>query len=603
MRASNGVRAALVALAMGVATVTGVRPADACGGMFCDSGPQSMPIDQRGENILFSVDRDAGTVEAHIQIQYQGEASRFAWVIPVQSLPTLSVGSQPLFDALLQASVPTYGYATQRDQCSSNGTGTGGSGISAGDGAGGKGSAGADPGGGPTVVYQAQVGAFEAVVLSGGTASEVVKWLDDNGYQQNPAAEPILQEYLTKNYLFVAVKLTGGTGVDEIHPLVVKYHGDQPCVPLKLTAIAATEDRGVRTFFLDDGRWVPTNYKHIELNPVRLDWQQFAGNYVSAVSHAADSDLAMGQAFVTEYAGPSSVVSSGGIYSGSWQPSAFVSLPAVEVESTLEAQGLMQCGVYVQGGPNGYGQGCVYNHPLLKSILDEFVPVPAGLSSDEFYWHLDQYAAQIDQKAWDGAAFAARLTERIVAPGQHAMQLLGSWPYLTRLFTTISPAEMSVDPEFHARHDLPEVRLGGQGNQRILCSGQSGIRLPDARDVALTESNTWPSWTDEMPWAESISQIPMTGDPVVLRVNTPKIDELLAKWNASRNWPPPAVGQPGAGGAGGTSGAGATGGTGGKSPEVGGGGCQTSGGEGAGWLLALAAGFFASERRRRASRS
>jgi hypothetical protein len=42
--------------------------ADACGGTFCDSGPNAMPVDQTGENILFVI--DGTTVEAHIQIQY-----------------------------------------------------------------------------------------------------------------------------------------------------------------------------------------------------------------------------------------------------------------------------------------------------------------------------------------------------------------------------------------------------------------------------------------------------------------------------------------------------------------------------------------------------
>src|SRR5262249_48440968 len=87
--------------------------AEACGGTFCDSGPQSMPVDQKGENILFVM--DGQSVEAHIQIQYQGEASRFAWVVPVPTVPTVSVGSQPLFASLLSATAPTYGYTTKYD--------------------------------------------------------------------------------------------------------------------------------------------------------------------------------------------------------------------------------------------------------------------------------------------------------------------------------------------------------------------------------------------------------------------------------------------------------------------------------------------------------
>src|SRR6185295_1671829 len=51
------------------------REARACGGTFCDSGPTAMPVDQTGENVLFVL--DGTNVEAHVQIQYQGAASRF----------------------------------------------------------------------------------------------------------------------------------------------------------------------------------------------------------------------------------------------------------------------------------------------------------------------------------------------------------------------------------------------------------------------------------------------------------------------------------------------------------------------------------------------
>ena len=81
--------------------------ASACGGTFCDSGPTAMPVDQTGENILFV---DAGDkIEAHVQIQYTGGAERFAWVIPMPSVPDVKVGSEPLFRNLLAGTVPTYG--------------------------------------------------------------------------------------------------------------------------------------------------------------------------------------------------------------------------------------------------------------------------------------------------------------------------------------------------------------------------------------------------------------------------------------------------------------------------------------------------------------
>src|SRR5262245_9121777 len=104
MRLSSNVRFMLAALVL--AGVSAPRIAEACGGTFCDNGPMPMPVDQTGENVAFVMLKDQ--VEAHIQIQYRGEAPKFSWVVPVQSLPEVEVGSQGLFDKLLQATVPVY---------------------------------------------------------------------------------------------------------------------------------------------------------------------------------------------------------------------------------------------------------------------------------------------------------------------------------------------------------------------------------------------------------------------------------------------------------------------------------------------------------------
>src|SRR5690606_20643080 len=247
--------------------------AQACGGTFCDAGPTSMPVDQTGENILFHIGDN--TVEAHIQIQIDPDTSaeQFAWVIPVMALPEFEVGSQPLFDALLNGSVPRYGRDFTTDTCpiqgaeESNGTGLTSFGSSADEA--GEEETGGDPSSEPEVVFQDTVGAFEIAVLDGGTVEGVMTWLGDNGYQQDPAAEPILAEYLADEFLLVALKLAVDTEVAEVHPIVIRYSGVEPCVPIRLTRIAAAEDMDIRVFFLDDARVVPTNYRHVLVNPLK----------------------------------------------------------------------------------------------------------------------------------------------------------------------------------------------------------------------------------------------------------------------------------------------------------------------------------------------
>jgi len=201
---------------------------------------------------------------------------------------------------------------------------------------------------------------------------------------------------------------------------------------LRLTRIAAQDDMEVRAFFLADDRVVPQNYRHVLVNPLMLDWPNSAANYKDVITLAVDAFEAEGKAFVTEYAGPSTAVPVNGVFSESWDASAFAELDALDVSSTLAAQGLMNC----------FGRGeagtCIETHALLRGLLMQYLPPPADVSPEEFWGCLSCYADEIDATAWDPAAFAAALEQRIVAPGVHAMQVLADYPYLTRMYTTIS---------------------------------------------------------------------------------------------------------------------------------------------------------------------
>ena len=508
--------------------------AEACGGTFCDTGPNSMPVDQTGENVLFIL--DGQTVEAHIQIQYDpnADADKFAWVIPMQVVPEFSVGSERLFQNLLAGTVPSYGYTTSFESCGDSGSdgGEGDPGDGDGDAGDGDGDGDGDPN--PEVVFQDIVGAYEIAVLSGGTVEGVMTWLGDNGYAQDIAAEPILGEYLDEGFMFVALKLAMNSEVSEIHPIVLNYEGNEPCVPLRLTRIAATDDMDVRVFFLGDARAVPSNYRHVLVNPLKIDWINFGANYKEVVSLAVDAEHAEGNAFVTEYAGSSGVVQSFGLYDPSWDAAPFVGMQATPelVGPELEAQGLMTC-------VNDQGVITCEAHPLIEGLLDQYLPVPMNVSPGDFYSCMLCYAGLIDDQAWDANAFGTAIDERVIRPGLHAEQLLQQWPYLTRMFTTISPNEMMVDPIFHSNPNLPEVDNSRIGNRELLCDGGAVFTLPDGREVYMTNPNVWPEIGGaEMPYEEDVELATMVGPNQVLADRTPEINALLTAWNQAHGWPP-----------------------------------------------------------------
>ena len=503
-------RSSLFALALGLlATLTAPSVASACGGLFCDNLPDPMPVDQSGEDILFV--SDGMNVEVHVRIQYVGEAERFGWVLPLQSAPTnISVSSDPMFTALSNATAPSWSSYVEY-QCEEDEPGGGDEGSVKFDLP-----ASPDSGGGPNVVFEETVGAFEVVVLEGGTAAEVIDWLDANNYAQDPDSEPILQAYLDKGFLFAAVKLTADASVEEIHPLAFRFPGNTPCVPIELTRIAAEDDMGIRAYFLAQDRYAPTNYDHVVLNPLAYRWHSSAAiNYLELLSLGVDE--AGGQAFVTEYAGSPNVVATNFIYREEWDPNAFMGVDPITAIDLIDQQNLA-------------------SHPLIRGLLMQFLPPPDGIDALDFWNNIDVYIDMVDPMAWDPDAFADALAEQVVEPGMNAVDLLDTWPTLTRLHTTISPSEMTLDPEFHPNSSLGEVtETTIQTRELILCGGEDSVFEVDVEGeeyrVCVPGAGAFPAIPD-MPAALRIEQIPMMGPPQVTTDNLPLIDEAFGAYQS-----------------------------------------------------------------------
>ncbi len=104
------------------------------------------------------------------------------------------------------------------------------------------------------------------------------------------------------------------------------------------------------------------------------------------------------------------------------------------------------------------------------------------------------------------------------------------------MFTTISPAEMTEDPEFQERDGLKTVAASGSGTLHVMCSGARTMTLPDGRFVALTSTQAWPAFSDKMPWAERIEDLSASGATVVLVDNTERINTELTAWNHPQGW-------------------------------------------------------------------
>ena len=478
-----------------------------------------MAVDQAGENVVFVI--HDGMVEAHIQIQYEGDAERFAWVIPVPTEPTLSIGSEGLFIELQNSTVPTFELESVRVSCGGMSSSGGGCGMAAEDGD----TLAAFSSGvevqsdGEVTLQQESVGAFEYSIVGGEDPNEVLDWLDNNGFLAGESGRPVLAEYAGRGHKFVALELRPGAQVQEIHPIVLRYPGDEACIPIKLTRIAATDDMGIRAFFLSNSRVVPNNFRHVTLNPVRFDWNALGQNYNNVVSVAVDSEGADAHGFVTEYAGPSSVVDRGRIAQPMWYADTFADIRPETLTDELTAQGLLDC----QFG------SCAPASSVVAGLLEKYLPPPTELEPALFYSCSSCYAHWIEEGSWQVTAFTEAIETRYFTPAREAAELLREWPYLTRMFTTISPAEMTKDPMFSEWElYLPEVSNQWSAAMSTGC-GETRLELDDGRRV----NNPIPfvPFGADMPWTEKIESFSVWGEHRVLLSNTGIIAAELARHN------------------------------------------------------------------------
>ncbi len=453
-------------LVAGLLSAPSVR---ACGGLFCNRPPNPFdppPVAQTGENVLFSVDpgeNGLNKLEAHIQIFYAGPADKFSWVVPVDGKPVLDVGANQVFQALNAATTPQFQLTWhQEGSCEGEGTLSKPS-ANAPSGAGGTGGSGGG-GGGVDVAFRGDVGPYDAAVIKSadpGDARPLTDWLNANQYFISEEAAKIIATYVREDKHFVALKLQSGKDTNEIQPIILRFLGPSPCVPLRLTSIASVANLRVNLWVLGPARVVPTNYFELFVNPAKIDWFARGRNYDQLVTAAADE--AGGNAFVTDYAGPSSIMRER-LYSQSRYNVARIAATTTPPEAINQVT----------------AQGFSSDNTLM-AILRVRIPEPAvikdmGVDERTFYRQIAFYWSRYRSSfaPFDPKALASDLDDRIVQPLKKAQAMFDGHPTLTRLTTFISPDEMTSDPMFDFNRTLPEVPVLRKADAYRVCTPRLG---------------------------------------------------------------------------------------------------------------------------------
>jgi MYXO-CTERM domain-containing protein len=460
-----------------------------------------------------------------VEILYDGPSESFSWLVPVPGVPEVGVSSGHVLDRLQQLTNPTYTLNTQVEgECDDDNGFLNNSAPSANNGGNNGTNNGANNGdGGVSVIASGAVGPYDYQVIQvdpdlPDPTGAAVMWLTENGY--DVAGPEILGEYLALGMNLLGFKLNKTASTGSIRPVTMTYQTQRPMIPIKLTGVAANDDMGVLVWVFGEWRAVPTNYRHLVLNEAAIDWINPNNNYSAVINLAADESG--GQGFVTEAALPSDITRDQLVFP--WEADAWRRLFNDQLTDETEIFSLAQRNF---GSWDGF-----------VDVVSATYPLPEGVTAEEFAQCpscYDNTPGKIDIEGFDPDEFLMMLRDLVVEPAVDTQSLTLERPFMTRFYTTMSAAEMSLDPEFDFNGSLPDLSNAHQATRYIMCGDREYGRfdapwraeLPSGQIVYGTDQNAWPYAVEDLPANEVIQQLSVSGMGEVIVDNRDAINQRL----------------------------------------------------------------------------
>jgi HEAT repeat protein len=222
--------------AMATVLVPGHARADGC---FVFVWNKQKDINEPTQKAILLYDK--GREDLVLQVKYEGPAEDFGWLIPMPGLPEVRKGSMDCFYELSRLTQERFGDGLVHGRSASLGAVAGGEPESV------------------KVIEIKTVGAYEVAVLSTTDANSLSKWLDAHQFVFPKDKEAILDDYIKKQWYFVAAKVNpernGFTlkselpakprispatqkklANGELHPLVISFATEKCIFPLAISA-------------------------------------------------------------------------------------------------------------------------------------------------------------------------------------------------------------------------------------------------------------------------------------------------------------------------------------------------------------------------------
>ena len=258
-------------VAVGATTLATETRAEACGGCFVPTETPTVVTDHR---MILSVSQSQSTL--YDQIRYQGDPSAFGWVLPIVGTVEIGLSADILFQALdrftqVQINPPPLNCPSRPQNCNSGRFGAT-SPSAAEDSAG---------SGGVNVLKRETVGPYETVQLQSDNQMALENWLTANGFNLPNDVRPIVGQYVTEHFNFLALKLVPGANVKDMRPVRVTTPGAGIALPLRMVAAGTGPVVGISLFVIAEGRYEPQNFSSFIISNDELvwDWTQQKSNY------------------------------------------------------------------------------------------------------------------------------------------------------------------------------------------------------------------------------------------------------------------------------------------------------------------------------------
>jgi hypothetical protein len=277
------------------------RDARACGGHFYGEPGTPTQSASVATDHRMAVAVTPTMITLWDQIEFAGDPAEFAWVLPVRGAAVVGLGDDDFLQALDQQTQLEIRAPYRRcvrpsaDGC----VGGGAAGCGAQESA-------SDPGVGPqedsgvTVKGRSTIGPYATVQVRGSDPGAIVGWLRANKYLVPPDVEPLLGQYVTAGFDFVAVRLRNGASLRAMTPIRVSWKDARVTLPLRMARAGGGEKVGISLFVIADRRFAPKNYATFSVDPAGLAWDFVAGRSDYTSQRDAAAKAYDGRAFALE---------------------------------------------------------------------------------------------------------------------------------------------------------------------------------------------------------------------------------------------------------------------------------------------------------------